>query len=323
MGAGFPSSKATAEVIKAQFAGVRAQIDLEQAIKLQRIEREIAAQEVQKQRADEQKKAREAQQKGKDKEEAATPPDFVQTGGLSAVGSGNAVQSSLDNASQAVGGSGAQQKLQELQAQRGAGGVAAPGGAGGFPSFPQPGPPSQAQALGQQGGGGAQLSAPDRRNTLSFQSQTGGQPARPQGSIPSLSQALGQPVNTLGLQSRSNALTQFDAQRLNQLDQAARFSRFNDLVEEFGAGLAAQADAAYSAEGVSGMARVLGGATSRTQRLDATNRRLVAAQIRAQDATARHRNAQVGFGLIPLAIRDFVHAHAVVTSDDPVPATWI
>lgn len=182
---GFTSSKAILDIIKAQAAGKRAEIDLQQALQLQSAEGQLAAEEAKQKQAEEQQKARQQQQKGQGKQQA-TPPDFVQLDAASA-GRSTAPQSNLDNATQAVGGGGAQQFLQQLQGARGGGGTQAPGA----------GIPSQAQALGQPQ---QQGNVPSRLNSVGFQSSTGGG---------SLAEALGQPRNTINFQSDPNALSPF------------------------------------------------------------------------------------------------------------------
>jgi hypothetical protein len=197
-------TKAVIDVIKAKAAGERAQVDLRQAIQLMQAGSEIDAQEAQQKQVEERKKA---QQQAQSKQQAPTPPDFVSTGGVDDAGGVGTAQTDLDQAGQAVGGAGAQGKLNELQQNRALqqqglpGGQGAPGG-GGVPPL--------AQAIGQ--GGGQQV--PDRLNTVSFQSQTGGRPDLRRGDTPSLARAIGQPVNTVGFQSEPNALSPFQAGQL-------------------------------------------------------------------------------------------------------------
>lgn len=206
---GFTSSKAILDIIKAQAAGKRAEIDLQQALQLQSAEGQLAAEEAKQKQAEEQQKARQQQQKGQGKQQA-TPPDFVQLDAASA-GRSTAPQSNLDNATQAVGGGGAQQFLQQLQGARGGGGTQAPGA----------GIPSQAQALGQPQ---QQGNVPSRLNSVGFQSSTGGG---------SLAEALGQPRNTINFQSDPNALTPFQQGSLGIAQQRNNIAAAGERAQLF------------------------------------------------------------------------------------------
>lgn len=293
MGGGFGGSKAILDVIKAQAAGERAQIDLQEAIQRGQAEQQLAVDDQRRKQFEEQAKAKADQAKQQAKPQPGPqPPDFVN---INAGDPGRAAaaspQSALDSPQQATGGAGAQQVLQGLQANR----QLPQGGGGGEQLFgqllgstqgtPQPAPqggpqpqqaqqvPSLQQALGQQGP--QQFTAPGRRNTVGFESTTGGG---------SLAEALGQPRNTVNFQSRSNAMTAFDAARLNQFERDTRFNRFNILVNEFGAGLATQADRAYGEDGIAGVARVLEGKVSSSRQLTRTQIRLMDAQAFAANA---------------------------------------